>query len=83
GSYSIKKVLPALLPELSYAEMEIGDGMAAANAYLAMREGLPEEKVAALRKNLLDYCRLDTLAMVRLLEKLRELVGRGKNVRKM
>ncbi|MEE4253098.1 MAG: DUF2779 domain-containing protein, partial [Desulfuromusa sp.] len=33
GSYSIKEVLPAMVPELSYADLEIADGMAAMQAY--------------------------------------------------
>lgn len=70
GSYSIKKVLPALVPELSYSELNISDGSSASVAF----EGLIEEtdmfKVEELRKNLLEYCKLDTLAMVEILNKL-------------
>lgn len=74
GSYSIKAVLPALLPEFSYDDLEIGDGTTAANAWLNMRtidDDLDFEKV---KKSLLEYCRMDTLAMVKILEKMRQMV---------
>jgi hypothetical protein len=70
GSYSIKEVLPAMVPELSYAGLEIADGLAAMQAYHTMcmlEEGAELER---LRAALLEYCRLDTLAMVRILEAL-------------
>lgn len=66
GSYSIKAVLPALAPDLSYAGMEVADGEAAVRAYLRQREMRPDDpERARLRVALEDYCRLDTLAMVR------------------
>jgi hypothetical protein len=74
GSYSIKSVLPALIPEMSYKEMEIGDGgsaMAAFEGLLNITDILERRKV---RNALLEYCNLDTLAMVRILEKLIETI---------
>ncbi len=68
GSYSIKQVLPALVPELSYAGLEIADGMAAMQAYRDMCALEPGEELERLRRAMLKYCRLDTLAMVRILE---------------
>jgi hypothetical protein len=76
GSFSIKKVLPALLPDLGYNGMAIQDGQAASDALEAMLlrcDAAPAEARAALRENLLAYCRLDTYAMVALFGKLREL----------
>jgi len=74
GSSSIKCVLPVLVPELSYAEMEIGDGGTASSEYARVTFGdAPEEERNRVRSALLDYCRLDTLAMVRIVEKLRQL----------
>jgi len=73
GSFSIKKVAPALIGEsLSYDGMEVGDGMAAQRAYEELRsqQTTPERKTF-LRKSLLDYCAQDTLAMVKLVEWLR------------
>jgi len=73
GSYSIKAVLPALVPELTYSDLAISDGGQASNDYLSMVlaqfTGDREEK----RKELREYCKLDTYAMVRILEKLEEV----------
>ena len=76
GSYSIKDVITPLVPELGYDGMEVADGQTA-SVELArlMRDGdrLPPDERAAKRKALLDYCELDTWAMVRLVERLEEL----------
>jgi len=75
GSYSIKQVLPALVPELSYEGLSIADGGAAMDAYHQMCAAKDSHgKLLEIRRNLLDYCRLDTLAMVRILEKLKEMI---------
>ena len=73
GSYSIKKVLPTLVPDMGYDAMEINNGQMAVDAYLKMSSSSEEKEVSRIRKNLSEYCCLDTLAMVRILEKL-ELV---------
>jgi hypothetical protein len=70
GSYSLKAVLPALAPELSYDEMPICSGDQASAAWLAMRENTDPDEVARLRNELLTYCHLDTLAMVKILDKI-------------
>ena len=70
GSYSIKEVLPAMVPELSYEGLEIANGMAAMQAYREMCGSESGEELEKLRKAMLEYCRLDTLAMVRILERL-------------
>jgi hypothetical protein len=69
GSHSIKSVLPAYVPEMSYEGLEIGDGGEAMEAYheMCVLAEKPKE-LTRLRKALLEYCRQDTLAMVRLLE---------------
>ncbi len=72
GSFSIKRVLPALVPGMSYAGMGVEDGAQAGAAYmrmLAMDAPLREKK--RLRKDLLQYCAQDTLAMVKIVEVLR------------
>ena len=75
GRSSIKVVLPTLVPELSYAEMEVAEGQSAALLFGDMYEGkLKGETLEAARRNLIDYCRMDTLAMVRIVERLRELI---------
>jgi len=68
GSWSIKAVLPTIAPEMDYADIEgIAEGMEASNAYLeAIQPGADPEKVEQVRKELLKYCKHDTLAMVRL-----------------
>jgi hypothetical protein len=74
GSYSIKAVLPALFPddpELSYKNLgSIKNGSEAMNAFPKLRSMTVEERERT-RKDLLDYCKLDTLAMVKIWEKLK------------
>ena len=76
GSYSIKYVLPALCPgdpELDYHSLEgVHNGSEASAAFADLPNHSPEE-IAVIRKNLLRYCCLDTLAMVKVLEKLRSV----------
>jgi hypothetical protein len=65
GSFSIKSVLPALAPDLDYANLEIRDGAQAALAYERMMFRDPDDdERARLRAALLEYCTRDTLAMV-------------------
>ncbi len=75
GSYSIKYVLPALFPDdpdLDYHSLDgVHNGAEASAAFAAMAKMGPEE-LAACRENLLKYCGLDTFAMVRVLEKLKQ-----------
>lgn len=78
GSYSIKKVLPAFVPDLSYEGLEISDGGMAMEAWHRMCAVQSKEELVAVRKNLLDYCVLDTLAMVRLLEVLEKSASSGR-----
>jgi len=74
GSYSIKYVLPALVPELSYASLIINNGGDASAAFYNLKDENDLEKITAVRNALLEYCGLDTIAMVKVLEKLREVV---------
>jgi hypothetical protein len=73
GSYSIKSVLPALVPELSYNDLPIKEGGAATNTFLSMVNGTFEGDVEESRKQLLEYCKLDTYAMVKILDVLNEV----------
>jgi hypothetical protein len=70
GSYSLKAVLPVLVPDMTYEGMEISEGKEASLAYLAMIEGSVPEEYERLRKALLTYCRQDTLGLVKLLERM-------------
>ena len=67
GSCSIKKVLPVLVPELSYKELDVQEGLSAQRLWMEAIHGKGREKNnEALFSALLEYCRLDTLAMVRI-----------------
>lgn len=74
GSFSIKKVLPALVPELSYKSLAVGDGDTAITRFARMARGeITSDQIDVTRQQLLDYCKLDTLAMVRLHERLYDI----------
>jgi len=75
GSYSIKAVLPAMVPELSYEGLSVADGMMAMRAYHEMCVLEDPVVLAELRRGLLEYCELDTLAMVRILGELGKMVS--------
>lgn len=67
GRTSIKKVLPVLVPDLSYADLPVNNGDDALGLFALMRVGMiPADEIPAQRQRLLAYCQLDTLAMVRL-----------------
>jgi hypothetical protein len=67
GSFSIKSVLPALVPQLDYHDLTISDGATASIAYAEMiRPSTPRERRQKIRANLLAYCERDTLAEVEL-----------------
>jgi len=71
GSWSIKSVLTCLVPELSYADLgAVQDGLMAQSAYHEIRNGrMTAEEITALTADLRDYCRLDTYAMLSIVEK--------------
>jgi hypothetical protein len=74
GSASIKKVLPVMLPELSYKTLNIQNGTMALSEWEKMiNGGLHKDEREEIRKNLLAYCKLDTLAMVEIFNKLKML----------
>jgi len=70
GSYSTKYVLPALVSELSYDGLTIKEGGTASNTFLSMVNGTFQGDVKETRRQLLEYCKLNTCAMVKILEKL-------------
>ncbi|MBU2572462.1 MAG: DUF2779 domain-containing protein [Elusimicrobia bacterium] len=74
GRYSIKKILPALIPDMTYEGLAIGNGGDAQLAYLDMLSGkLPPAEMEGIRTALKIYCGQDTLAMVRILEHLQKI----------
>jgi len=78
GSFSLKKVVPALIPELAYDDLEVADGTTASNRLFSLMMGSPppgSAEAETTRQELLAYCERDTIVMVRLLEKLGELAA--------
>ena len=78
GSFSIKYVLQPLVPELSYNDLVIVDGLVASVeiARLLFVSGrIPPEERDRIRQDLLDYCARDTWVMVKLLESLHTLAS--------
>lgn len=76
SSASIKKVLPVLVPELSYKALNIQEGQTAQRLWMeAVLDGKHPERREQIMEDLLRYCELDTLAMVRIYEKLLDLLA--------
>lgn len=76
GSFSLKSVLPVLVPALSHgrlAGVQRGDEASALLGRLLFESRWGAEEQEARREELRRYCELDTLALVRLLERLRAL----------
>ena len=77
GSYSIKAVLPALYPNdpsLDYHNLPlVHNGEEASSIFLELKD-TPKNKQEEIRHGLLVYCELDTLAMVKIYNKFKELV---------
>ncbi len=74
GSASIKNVLP-VLTGTSYDHLDISDGMDASLAFLDVTSNnVPDEERIKIRKDLEKYCALDTEGMIRIVEKLKELI---------
>ena len=78
GSYSIKYVLPALFPNeesLNYKNLDlIHNGKEAMTSYAKLSNYTKEEQ-DSIRTSLLKYCCLDTFAMVKIWEKLKEVIN--------
>jgi len=78
GSFSLKFVLTPLVPELTYSDLVIVDGLVASveiARLLFVAQKIPIEERARVRQDLLNYCERDTWAMVKLLERMRQLAG--------
>ena len=75
GSTSIKEVFPILCPEFSYSHLTISNGAECVVSFkkLIQNELIKEER-EELIKDLKEYCKLDTLAMVKILEKTKLLL---------
>lgn len=78
GSFSIKSVLPAMFPdddELDYKKLEIQNGGMAMDIFANLHLIDNEKERTTIRNNLLKYCHLDTLAMVRIFQKLADFLN--------
>ena len=77
GSYSLKAVLPALYPddpELNYSNLtSIHDGGEASEAFISLKNKSPDNQ-EEIRQGLLEYCKLDTYALVKIYEKFKEVI---------
>ncbi len=73
GSYSIKHVLPALVPGFGYDSLAISNGTDASLAFEKLLYEKDPALISQIRRNLLEYCRMDTLAMVEILKALEKL----------
>lgn len=77
GSFSIKKVLPVLVPELSYEGMSIAEGATAMASWneIVYGESVEYNKKLDTKNNLLKYCELDTLAMIKIFEAIQKVLS--------
>ncbi len=78
GSFSLKAVVPALVPGPGYDELEVAEGATASvelERLMFRGDGMPAEERQRLREALLRYCSLDTSGLVGLLARLRDLAG--------
>lgn len=74
ASASLKKVMPVMVPDLSYKDLAIQEGETASNSWPKLFDKkLSKGEREKIYKDMIAYCRLDTLAMVRILEKLRSI----------
>lgn len=69
GSASLKKVMPALIPDLSYKNLAIQEGGEASASWEILTDpNLPEDRRHQLHHDMIEYCRLDVYGMVKILE---------------
>jgi hypothetical protein len=73
GSYSIKSVLPALVQEISYENLGINKGDMASLAFESLYIESDITIIEKIRRDLLEYCKMDTLAMVEILKVLQKI----------
>jgi predicted RecB family nuclease len=76
NSFSIKNVLPALAPGFSYDNLLISSGSIAMTAFEQLQTETDLIKIIEIREQLLEYCKLDTLAMVKIFEVLEKVVDK-------
>ncbi len=73
GSYSMKSLLPALVPELNFDDLPIKNGVAALAAFENLQNETDLFKAQEIRDNLIEYCKMDTLGLVKIMEALNQI----------
>lgn len=73
GSFSIKKVLPIFVPDLSYSNLDVKNGDEAVVVYGNFPK-MNKQEFEFNKRGLIEYCKQDTWAMVELLKSLREII---------
>ncbi|MFC1752078.1 DUF2779 domain-containing protein [Thermoproteota archaeon] len=74
GSSSLKSVLPALVPEMTYKNLEIADGEMASLSYNSLSYLDDEKEKETIKRDLLEYCKQDTLALVKIFNVLQNIL---------
>jgi hypothetical protein len=80
GSFSIKRVLPVMVPGSDYSDLAIGEGETASVTFVDIVEGrVDEDELDDTLYDLLEYCKRDTEAMVRIWQRLELIASNGKS----
>ena len=82
GHYGLKYVLPAIVPEMkdAYPNLDgVHNGGDAMRMFTELGRATNPNEIVKIKTALLEYCKLDTYAMVMILRSLRELVGTTKD----
>lgn len=74
GSYSLKSIVPALFPEMSYDRLAISEGTDASRMYLYMCRCEDQAEIEKISSDLIEYCRQDTYAMFKIVEEMKKIV---------
>ena len=75
ASFSLKKVLPVLAPDLSYSELTVNNGSQVGSQWLEMVQSTDPKVKYKIMSDLKTYCALDTTGMVRIYQELQSLMG--------
>jgi hypothetical protein len=78
GHYGLKYVLPAIVPEMkdAYHDLDgVHNGGDAMRMFVKLGKATDIAEIARIKTALLEYCKLDTYAMVKILKKLKQLVA--------
>ena len=77
GRASIKYVMPALVPELSYKSLAIQEGGSASRIWMeTVFENKNADDKDKIMSDLIEYCKMDTVAMVKILERLEKEINK-------